>query len=88
MQGDQSKFEKNKLELGLTPKNPGTYSTKIILKNPERHDIRVLEIEVEAKPKTSRYTLEVRAPSRSTVTQAIPITNNSDKDWTIKAIVH
>ena len=77
--------EKNKLELGLFPKDPGTYVAKVTLKNPERYDVRVLEIQVEAKPKTSQFTLEVSAPSRSTVNQTIPITNNSDKDWTIKA---
>jgi len=40
---------------------------------------------VQAKPQKIKAQLEFRVPARSSVPQEIPIVNNSDKEWQVKA---
>jgi len=58
----------------------------IILRNMERqNDIRIYRIKMTVGPKNIRATLEFTCPVYEKISQKIPIQNNSDKDWIIKA---
>ena len=74
----------NQLVLTLTPRQPGEYPCIITLTNPRKSDIRSLEVIAQIKPKKAKMTIEMHTFARETVTQEIPIVNNSDKEWQVK----
>ena len=57
----------NKLNIGLEPKAPGEYQATITMTCLERYDIRVMEVSVSVKPKSRKYTLEMKAPARTSI---------------------
>ena len=58
----------------------------IILRNIDKlNDIRIYRIKMTVGPKNIRATLEFTCPVYEKITQKIPIHNNSDKDWIIRA---
>lgn len=74
----------NMLSLGFTPRQPGDYVCQVNLVSTLKTDLRALDIVVTVKPKKARISLEMTTTARNIVTQEIPITNNSDKDWNVK----
>jgi len=74
----------NMLSLGFTPRQPGDYVCQVNLVSTLKTDLRALDILVTVKPKKARISLEMTTTARNIVTQDIPITNNSDKDWNVK----
>ena len=74
----------NGLVLGFAPRQPGEYPCQVILTNALKTDIRVLEVNVSVKPRKAKLTLEMTTFARLSLSQEIPITNNSDKDWSIR----
>ena len=72
----------NKLTVNFHPTNPGVYQCKLLLYSP--YDVRVFELEGLASAKSTIQTLDFICPSRQSITQIIPITNNTNKDWTLK----
>ena len=75
----------NKMVLHFSPKSPATYPCLLILKSLDRTDIRVIEIIMTAIPQMIKAQLEFVVPARGAVTQEIPIVNNSERDWLVKA---
>lgn len=83
--GKQSDVDPNKLILHFSPKSPATYPCLVILKSLDRTDIRVFEVTMTAIPQMIKAQLEFVVPARGSVTQEIPIVNNSERDWLVKA---
>ena len=83
--GKQGENDPNKLILHFSPKSPATYPCLVILKSIDRTDIRVFELTMTAIPQTIKAQLEFVVPARGVVTQEIPIVNNSERDWLVKA---
>jgi hypothetical protein len=75
----------NMLELTVNPAKPATYPCFVILKSLDRTDIRLYEFKVNAIPQKIKAQLEFKVPARGSVTQEIPIVNNSQKEWTVSA---
>jgi hypothetical protein len=75
----------NKIILQFAPKNPASYPCLIILKSPDKTDIRVIEVIMTAIPQMIKAQLEFVVPARGNVAQEIPIVNNSERDWVVKA---
>ena len=75
----------NKIVLHFSPKNPATYPCLLILKSQDRTDIRVFEITYTAIPQKIKAQLEFVVPANGNVQQEIPIVNNSERDWIVKA---
>jgi len=84
-QGKQGDNDPNKLILHFSPKSPATYPCLVILKSQDRTDIRVFEVTMTAIPQMIKAQLEFVVPARGAVTQEIPIVNNSERDWVVKA---
>ena len=71
----------------VNPTKPATYPCFVILKSLDRTDIRLYEFKVNAIPQKIKAQLEFKVPARGQVTQEIPIVNNSQKEWTVTAIL-
>ncbi|XP_064263439.1 cilia- and flagella-associated protein 47 isoform X3 [Passer domesticus] len=69
----------------FTPEKAGCYHCQIVLKS--SWDIRVYEIECVVNADQADAQLEFLTPAYQTVTQEIPITNISDKDWRFEAVL-
>lgn len=74
----------NVLSLGFAPRQPGEYPCQIVLTNASKTDIRVLDVNVSVKPRKAKLTLEMTTFARLSLSQDLPIQNNSDKDWSVK----
>lgn len=57
----------------------------MILKSLDRTDIRLYEYKLTAIPQKIKAQLEFRVPARGSVTQEIPIVNNSSQEWKVLA---
>ena len=76
----------NKLPISFNFKHPvKDYGSLIILKNSLKTDVRVYRLTVTVAPKVVKATLEMKVPGGDEVRQEIPIVNNTEKDWLIKA---
>ena len=76
----------NKLALDFTFKQPTTnYTCNLLMRNEDKSDIRIYKIIVTAAPKPIRGILEMKCPAGEELKQQIPIVNNTDRDWNIKA---
>eukprot|EP00755_Sulcionema_specki_P010722 Sspe_Gene.7078::Locus_2392_Transcript_2_2_Confidence_0.625_Length_8917::g.7078::m.7078 len=67
----------------FNPRGPGVYPGKIILTS--HYDVRVIEMEGKSRSPGMRGELDFACTARQVITQEIPITNRSNKDWTIHA---
>lgn len=76
----------NLLVLKFNSKIVQFYEGDIILKNIDiPTDIRIYRIRITVVPKNIKATLEFTCPLYEKIVQRIPILNNSEKDWVIKA---
>jgi hypothetical protein len=75
----------NSLELNCNPTKPASYTCYVILKSLDRTDIRLYEYKLTAIPQKIKAQLEFRVPARGSVTQDIPIVNNSSQEWKVVA---
>lgn len=64
---------------------PGTYPAKIILSS--SFDVRVVEVEGRARSPGMKAELDFACPARQQITQDIPITNRTEKDWIITSVL-
>ena len=74
-------------ELNVNPSKPASYTCYVILKSLDRTDIRLYQYELTAIPQKIKAQLEFRVPARNSVSQDIPIINNSTSDWKVVAIL-
>jgi len=75
----------NHLELNCNPTKPASYTCYVILKTPDKSDIRLYEYKLTAIPQRIKAQLEFRVPATGSVTQDIPIVNNSSQEWKVTA---
>ncbi|KAJ7320666.1 hypothetical protein JRQ81_020177, partial [Phrynocephalus forsythii] len=73
------------LPIKFIPKCPGRYPCQILLQS--KHDIRLFKIECVVNTDTAEAELEFVTPAYQAVTQDIPITNMSQQDWKLNAII-
>ncbi|CAH1800026.1 unnamed protein product [Owenia fusiformis] len=71
------------LPMSFKAKNPGHYPCRVILRAPD--DIRVYQIECTVNPEGHEAHLEFTSPVHQSVTQDIPIINETNHDWPLKA---
>ena len=71
--------------LTFTPNKPAEYPCYLLFKSADETDIRLYDIRYKVSPQTIKAQLEFRVPARGTVSQEIPIINNTDKDWQVRA---
>ena len=69
--------------LNFAPRGPGTYHCYVMLTS--TYDVRVIMIEGRARSPGMKAELEFACPARQQITQDIPVTNSSDKEWVISA---
>jgi hypothetical protein len=67
----------------FAPKGPGTYNCYAMLVS--TWDVRVLLIEGRSRAPGLKAEMQFNCPARQQITQEIPVTNGSDKEWTIAA---
>lgn len=78
----------NKLPMDFSFKQPiNNFSCNILLRSEDKSDIRIYKLVVTSAPKPIRGIIELKCPAGEELKQQIPIVNNSDKDWTVKAIL-
>jgi hypothetical protein len=78
-------MNQNLFELNCNPTKPASYTCYVILKSLDRTDIRLYEYKLTAIPQKIKAQLEFRVPARGSVTQDIPIVNNSSQEWKVVA---
>jgi hypothetical protein len=80
----QEKSNVAKLTIEFKPKEPGVYPCKVTLTSDV--DIRVYQIEGTGTAPNTQCSLVFNTQARKPVTQEIPIVNQSDREWIVKAI--
>mmetsp|Transcript_140642 Transcript_140642/g.244902 ORF Transcript_140642/g.244902 Transcript_140642/m.244902 type:complete len:2974 (-) Transcript_140642:636-9557(-) len=70
-------------QLLFSPKGPGLYPSKLVFASD--YDVRTLEVEGRSRAPGMKAELEFICPARQQITQDIPITNKSEKDWVISS---
>jgi hypothetical protein len=73
----------NGLIFQFNPEDAGVYSCKVTLSN--KMEKRIFNIEATVTAPGINKGIEFTAPARQSITQEIPIVNNSDKDWNLRA---
>lgn len=81
--GKNDKLQGQVFNITFTPKGPGTYNGYLLLTSP--WDVRVVAIEGKSRSPGMKAELEFACPARQQISQEIPITNNSEKEWVISA---
>ena len=71
------------LNINFHPKGPGQYTCCVMLVS--NWDIRIFMIEARSRSPGMKAELEFSCPARQQITQDIPITNASEKEWVISA---
>ncbi|XP_056412134.1 cilia- and flagella-associated protein 47 isoform X3 [Hyla sarda] len=71
--------------LKFVPEKPGRYTCKILLRS--SHDVRVFMIECVVNPCSTETELEFITPACEALIQDIPISNITQQDWKLKAIL-
>ncbi|XP_075056414.1 cilia- and flagella-associated protein 47 [Mixophyes fleayi] len=69
----------------FVPGKPGRYPCKILLRS--SHDVRVYMIECVVNPNSTETEFEFITPASEALIQDIPISNMTQQDWKLKAIV-
>jgi len=83
--GDGKGGGSGKLSLSFHPKEPGIYPCTVTLTS--AMDTRIYQIEGTGTAPNTRAALNFHTQARRPITQDIPVTNPTDKDWTIKCVL-
>ena len=76
----------NRIGITLNFKTPTKdHPLRFLLKSQNQQDIRLYEFKATVLPKPMKALLEMRCPARETLVQDIPVRNDTDKDWSIRA---
>ena len=71
--------------LGLQPKDAGKYPCNVVFRSPV--ETRVYTLLLDLTSSGPDKVLEFVAPARQAITQDIPIVNNTDKPWAMRAVL-
>ncbi|XP_069827114.1 cilia- and flagella-associated protein 47 [Dendropsophus ebraccatus] len=82
---EQDKEKGVLVPMKFVPEKPGRYTCKILLRS--SHDVRVYMIECVVNPCSTETELEFITPACEALIQDIPITNMTQQDWKLKAIL-
>ena len=78
----------NRLNVLLNFKAPTKdHPLRFALKSQNKLDVRLYEFKVSVLPKPTKAVLEMKCPARESLVQDIPIKNDTDRDWTVRAQV-
>ena len=81
-----SSSTQNKLPINVLFKAPTKdHPLRFVARNTNGADVRLYEFKITVLPKPIKAVLEMRCPAREFITQDIPLKNESDREWTIKA---
>ncbi|XP_033113331.1 cilia- and flagella-associated protein 47-like isoform X2 [Anneissia japonica] len=72
-----------RLPIKFVPKEAGHYPCQLVLRSPK--DIRVYMLECTVSPEGSAAQIEFTAPVHQSITQDIPIINQTNFDWPLNA---
>jgi hypothetical protein len=75
----------NRLPLDLLFKTALTQSVQLVLRSMDGSDVRVYKIAINAIPKPVKGNIQMRCPWGEELKQDLPLVNNSEKDWFIRA---
>lgn len=76
----------NRLSMDFSFKQPITnFTCNVLLRSEDRSDIRIYKLVVTSSPKPIRGAIELKCPAGEELKQQIPIVNNSERDWVIRA---
>lgn len=73
----------NRLAFTFHPKAAGVYPCRVVLRSPQ--DVRVYELEAVVSAAGLQTTLEFTAPARRDIVQDVPLVNNTDAVWVLRA---
>ncbi|XP_003218974.3 cilia- and flagella-associated protein 47 isoform X1 [Anolis carolinensis] len=82
---EQTEDDAVELSMMFIPQYPGRYPCHILLQS--KYDIRLFKIECVVNTDTTEAELEFVTPAYHAVTQDIPVTNMSQQDWKLDAII-
>ncbi|XP_077977423.1 cilia- and flagella-associated protein 47-like [Glandiceps talaboti] len=74
-----------KLPIQFVPKGAGHYPCRVVLR--AGNDIRVFQIECTVNPEGTAAEIEFTAPVHQSITQEIPIVNQTPHDWPLRASI-
>ena len=78
----------NSCLLSFFPEKAGFYNTLAVIHAKDNpYDIRVMEVTAKVTMPDGKMVIEFRGPARELIFQDIPISNDSDKDWSLTAFV-
>ncbi|RNF18452.1 uncharacterized protein Tco025E_04472 [Trypanosoma conorhini] len=73
------------LSFSFLPKQLGEYNGYILLAS--KYDVRSIQVTGKCVPTGEKGVLRFACPARQFITQGLPVTNNSNENWLIKATV-
>ncbi|XP_077338680.1 cilia- and flagella-associated protein 47 [Lithobates pipiens] len=82
---EQDKENGVSFPLKFVPEKPGRYPCKILLRS--FHDVRLYMIECVVNPSSSETEFEFITPAGEALIQDIPISNVTQQDWKLRAIL-
>lgn len=77
------KLQGQSFNISFLPKGPGSYNGFLLLSS--TWDVRLVAIEGKSRSPGMKAELEFNCPARQQITQEIPITNTSEKEWIVSA---
>lgn len=76
----------NTILISLFPEKAGVYNSKLLVfSKSNNYDLRVIDLTATITSLETHPTIEFKGPARYKVTLEIPITNESEVDWTLGA---
>uniref|UniRef100_A0ABM5FY67 Cilia- and flagella-associated protein 47 n=1 Tax=Pogona vitticeps TaxID=103695 RepID=A0ABM5FY67_9SAUR len=85
LSAEETEHDAVELPIKFIPKCPGRYPCQILLQS--KYDVRLFRIECVVNTDTAEAELEFVTPAYQAVIQDIPITNMSQQDWKLNAII-
>jgi hypothetical protein len=81
----QNEQHQNELRLDLNPVGTGIYPDRLSLSSSS--EVRIIDVEIDARQLGQTHALTAHVQARQEVTQNIPVVNISDKPMTVTAKV-
>ena len=73
----------NRLNVQWDCQGPGQYTAEIVLRS--KLDVRVVTVLCSVQPKPVNVDLDLVCPLRQSISQELPVSNRSDKEWAVQA---
>ena len=73
----------NRLNVQWDCQGPGQYTAEIVMRS--KLDVRVVTVLCSVQPKPVNVDLDLVCPLRQSISQELPVSNRSDKEWAVQA---